>query len=166
VRWIVDLIMASALVAVLKTFNGNMVASSRLLFAMGRRNMLERRMAHIHPVNQTPSIAVIAAGVATVVALFLGEALLIPILEVGAIDAAVGLDVGLRFLPPHEARAGRPRRSSQRPAGHVADGCWPRSFFGSRPLHRLRVDRVGDLGGPGGANLAFGQPAGNPDAID
>ena len=88
-RWIVDLIMASALVAVLKTFNGNMVASSRLLFAMGRRNLLERRMAYIHPVNQTPSTAVIAVGVATIVANFLGEALLIPILEVGAIAAAV-----------------------------------------------------------------------------
>ena len=81
-RWIVDLIMASALVAVLKTFDGNMVASSRLLFAMGRRNMLERRMAFIHPVNQTPSTAVIAVGIATAVAIFLGEALLIPILEV------------------------------------------------------------------------------------
>jgi amino acid transporter len=88
-RWIVDLIMASALVAVLKTFNGNMLASSRLLFAMGRRNMLERGMAHIHPTNQTPSSAVTAVGVATVIALFLGEALLIPILEVGAIAAAV-----------------------------------------------------------------------------
>jgi amino acid transporter len=88
-RWIVDLIMASALVAVLKTFNGNMVASSRLLFAMGRRNMLERRMAFIHPVNQTPSTAVIAVGIVTAVAIFLGEALLIPILEVGAIAAAV-----------------------------------------------------------------------------
>jgi hypothetical protein len=51
--------------------------------------MLERRMAYIHPVNQTPSTAVIAVGIATAVAIFLGEALLIPILEVGAIAAAV-----------------------------------------------------------------------------
>jgi amino acid transporter len=87
-RWIVDLIMASALVAVLKTFNGTLVASSRLLFAMARRNMLERRMAHIHPANRTPSTAVVAVGIATALAIFLGEALLIPILEVGAIAAA------------------------------------------------------------------------------
>jgi hypothetical protein len=46
-------------------------------------------MAHIHPVNQTPSTAVIAVSIATIVAIFLGEALLIPILEVGAIAAAV-----------------------------------------------------------------------------
>jgi len=33
-HWIVDLIMASALVALLQAFNANVVASSRLLFAM------------------------------------------------------------------------------------------------------------------------------------
>src|SRR2546422_10633367 len=89
-HWIVDLIMASALVAVLRTFNGNMVASSRLLFAMGRRNLLAPRMGHIHPGNQTPSTAVMAVGVATAFALFLGEAGLVPILEVGAVASAVG----------------------------------------------------------------------------
>jgi amino acid transporter len=89
-HWIVDLIMASALVAVLRTFNGNMIASSRLLFAMGRRNLIDHRMGHIHPKNQTPSTAVIAVAIATTVAVFLGQAGLVPILEVGAVAAAVG----------------------------------------------------------------------------
>src|SRR6266849_2426726 len=89
-HWVVNLIMASALVAVLRTFNGNLVASSRLLFAMGRRNLLAPRMGHIHPGNQTPSTAVMAVGVATSFALFLGEAGLVPILEVGALASAVG----------------------------------------------------------------------------
>ena len=89
-HWIVDLIMASALVAVLRTFNGNMIASSRLWFAMGRRNLIDHRMGHIHPRNQTPSTAVIAVGIATAAAVFLGQAGLVPILEVGAVAAAVG----------------------------------------------------------------------------
>jgi APA family basic amino acid/polyamine antiporter len=89
-RWIVDLIMASALVALLQAFNGNMVAASRLLFAMGRRNMLYQKMAHIHPVNQTPSTAVITVGTGTALAVFLGEAGLVPILEVGAVACAAG----------------------------------------------------------------------------
>ena len=89
-HWIVDLIMASALVAVLRTFNGNMVASSRLLFAMGRRNLLDHRMGHIHSLHQTPSTAVIAVGAATGLAVFLGQAGLVPILEVGAVAVAVG----------------------------------------------------------------------------
>jgi len=53
-----------------KTLNGNMFASSRLLFAMRRRNRLDRRMRRAHPVNQTPSTAVIAVGCATVVVHF------------------------------------------------------------------------------------------------
>ncbi len=88
-HWIVVLIMGSALVALVQAFNANIVASSRLLFAMSRRNLLNPRMSRIHPQNQTPSTAVIAVGVATVLTIFLGEALLVPILEVGAVSAAV-----------------------------------------------------------------------------
>jgi len=61
-----------------------------LLFAMGRRNLLARRVAYVHPVNQTPSTAVIAVGAATAVAMLLGEAGLVPILEVGAVASAIG----------------------------------------------------------------------------
>ena len=89
-NWIVDLLMASALVAVLRTFNGNMVASSRMLFAMGRRNMLDHRIGYVHPRNQTPSVAVIVVGIGTAFAVFLGRAGLVPILEVGAVAAAIG----------------------------------------------------------------------------
>jgi amino acid transporter len=93
-HWIVDLIMASALVALLQAFNANMVASSRLLFAMGRRNLLNQKMAYIHPLNQTPSTAVIAVGIASAFTMLLGEAGLVPILEVGAAASAIGWMAG------------------------------------------------------------------------
>jgi amino acid transporter len=89
-RWIVNLIMASAFIALLKAFNGNVVASSRMLFAMGRRNLLDHRLARVHSINQTPSVAVISVGVATVIAILMGEALLVPVLEVGAVGSAIG----------------------------------------------------------------------------
>jgi basic amino acid/polyamine antiporter, APA family len=88
-HWIVVLIMGSALVALVQAFNANMVASSRLLFAMSRRNLLNPRVSHVHPVNRTPSTAIISVGVATALSIFLGEALLVPILEVGAVAVAV-----------------------------------------------------------------------------
>ena len=88
-HWIVVLIMGSALVALVQAFNANVVASSRLLFAMSRRNLLNPRMSQVHPRNQTPSTAVITVGLATALTIFLGEALLVPILEVGAVSAAV-----------------------------------------------------------------------------
>jgi amino acid transporter len=89
-HWIVDLILASALVALLQAFNGNMVASSRLLFAMGRRQLLLPKLGSVHSINRTPAAAIFAVGLATALAIFLGEAGLVPILEVGAVACAVG----------------------------------------------------------------------------
>ena len=88
-HWIVVLILGSALVALVQAFNANVVASSRLLYAMSRRNLLNPAMRRVHPRNQTPSAAVIAVGVATAVTIFVGESLLVPILEVGAVCSAV-----------------------------------------------------------------------------
>jgi amino acid transporter len=89
-RWIVNLILGAAFIALLKAFNGNVVASSRMLFAMGRRNLLDHRLGIVHLINQTPSVAVLGVGVATAVAFLMGEALLVPILEVGAVGSAIG----------------------------------------------------------------------------
>ena len=88
-HWIVILIMTSAMFAMLQAFNANMVASSRMLFALSRRGLVYPGLARIHPRNQTPAIAIVAVGVCTVLAMFLGEAGLVPILEVGAVASAV-----------------------------------------------------------------------------
>jgi APA family basic amino acid/polyamine antiporter len=88
-HWIVALIMGSAMVALVQAFNANVIASSRLLFAMSRRNLLNPAMSRVHPKNQTPSTAVIAVGIATAATIFLGETLLVPILEVGAVSVGI-----------------------------------------------------------------------------
>lgn len=89
-RWIVSVILAAALLSLLKVFNGNLVAATRLLFAMGRRGLLDARVATVHPINQTPSFAVVSVGVATAACMFLGDAILVPISEVGSVASAAG----------------------------------------------------------------------------
>ena len=89
-RWIVSVILAAALLSLFKVFNGNFVAASRLVFAMGRRGFLSERVSGIHPVNQTPAMAVICIGVATGACMFLGDAILVPISEVGSVASATG----------------------------------------------------------------------------
>src|ERR1700686_1583462 len=61
-RWIVNLILGTAFVPLLQGFNANMVAASRLLFAMGRRNLLLPGMSRIHALNHFPVLAVFAVG--------------------------------------------------------------------------------------------------------
>jgi APA family basic amino acid/polyamine antiporter len=89
-RWIVSVILAAALLSLFKVFNGNLVAASRLLFAMGRRGLVDTRVATVHPRNQTPSVAIICIGLATAACMFLGDAILVPISEVGSVASAAG----------------------------------------------------------------------------
>ena len=89
-RWIVSVILAAAMLSLLKVFNGNFIAASRLLFAVGRRGLVDQRLGHVHPRNQTPSVAVLCIGLATAACMFLGDATLVPISEVGSVASAIG----------------------------------------------------------------------------
>jgi APA family basic amino acid/polyamine antiporter len=89
-RWIVNVILAAALLSLLKVFNGNFIAASRLVFALGRRSLIDHRYSRVHPAYHTPSSAVVAVGVGTGVCMFLGQAALVPISEVGSVASATG----------------------------------------------------------------------------
>ena len=89
-RWVVSVILSAALLSLFKVFNGNFVAASRLLFAMGRRGLVDSKLAEVHSRNQTPAAAVLLIGIATGLCMFLGSAILIPISEVGSVASAAG----------------------------------------------------------------------------
>ena len=89
-RWIVNVILAAALLSLFKCFNGNFVAASRLFFAMGRRGMMDPRVGAIHSRYQTPSAAVLCVGLATAACMLLGDAILVPVTEVGSVACAIG----------------------------------------------------------------------------
>jgi amino acid transporter len=89
-RWIVSVILASALLSLLKVFNGNFVGASHLLFAMGRRGIVDPRLGEVHPINQTPARAVVCVGFGTALFMFLGSSILVPISEVGGFSSACG----------------------------------------------------------------------------
>ena len=89
-RWVVDVILVTAVLSLVKCFNANLVASSRLLFGMGRRGLVDSRLGRVHAQNQTPSVSVLCIGLATAFCMFLGDAILIPITEVGSVAAASG----------------------------------------------------------------------------
>jgi len=89
-RWIVNVILAAALLSLFKCFNGNFVAASRLFFALGRRGMVHARVGSVHAEYQTPSVAVLCVGIATAICMLLGDAILVPITEVGSVACAIG----------------------------------------------------------------------------
>jgi APA family basic amino acid/polyamine antiporter len=89
-RWPVRLILIMALFGLLQCFNGNFVASSRLLFAYGRRRSIPARFGEVHEKFLTPSVAILGITAGTLAGLLLGDALLVPVTEVGSMASALG----------------------------------------------------------------------------
>jgi amino acid transporter len=89
-RWIVNMILAAALLSLVKCFNGNFIAASRLVFALGRREMVAKKAGEVHARFQTPSVAVLCVGLATAACMLLGDAILVPVTEVGSVACAIG----------------------------------------------------------------------------
>jgi len=89
-RWVVNVILAAALLSLVKVFNGNFIAATRMLYAMARRGMVPRVFAAIHPRFQTPSAAIVAVAAGAALASLVGSQLLVPVTEVGSFAAGFG----------------------------------------------------------------------------
>ncbi len=89
-RWPVRLILIMALFGLFQCFNGNFVASSRLLFAYGRRRSIPPCFGEVHEKFLTPSVAILGITAGTLAGLLLGDALLVPVTEVGSMASALG----------------------------------------------------------------------------
>ena len=89
-RWPVRLILVMAMFGLFQCFNGNFVASSRMLFAFGRRGTIPAGFGTVHAEFLTPSVAVLGITAGTLGGLLLGDALLVPVTEVGSMASALG----------------------------------------------------------------------------
>jgi amino acid transporter len=88
--WLVRVILAICLLALFQIFNGNFVASTRLVFAFGRRGTIHPAFASIHPNYLSPTVAIFGVTLATLIGLLLGDSILVPVTEVGSMASAFG----------------------------------------------------------------------------
>ena len=89
-QWIAKLILAGALLSLFKIFNGNLVAATRLLYALGRRGLVPASLGTVNGRFGSPSAAILLVTALTAAASFLGDALLVPITEVGSAVSGLG----------------------------------------------------------------------------
>ena len=87
---IARLILLAAFLSLFKVMNGNFVAATRMLFALGRRGLVHPSLGAVHARFETPRVAIVLMAVLTAAAAFLGDALLVPVTEVGSLAAGVG----------------------------------------------------------------------------
>jgi APA family basic amino acid/polyamine antiporter len=116
---IAQLILFGAFLSLLKIFNGNFVAATRLLYAIGRRNLVHPSLGWVHAVYGTPVIAIWLMAALTVAAAMFGDAILVPITEVGSLAVGIGW---LSACAAYLARGGSRGRS---PAARLESGEWP-----------------------------------------
>lgn len=88
--WIARLILAGALLSLFKVLNGNFVAATRLVYALGRRGLVTPAFGAVNARFGTPAFAVVLVAAVTALGPFLGDAVLVPISEVGAGVGAIG----------------------------------------------------------------------------
>src|SRR3954467_9919020 len=87
---IAQLILFGAFLSLLKIFNGNFVAATRMLYAIGRRNLVHPSLGRIHASFGTPVVAIALMGLLTIAASVFGDAILVPISEVGSLAVGIG----------------------------------------------------------------------------
>jgi len=87
---IAQLILFGAFLSLLKIFNGNFVAATRMLYAIGRRNLVHPSLGRVHVEYGTPIVAIGLMGALTIAGAMFGDAILVPITEVGSLAVGVG----------------------------------------------------------------------------
>ncbi len=87
---IAQVILFGAFLSLLKIFNGNFVAATRMLYALGRRGLVHPSLGAVHPAFGTPAVAIGMMALLTVAAAMFGDAILVPVTEVGSLAVGVG----------------------------------------------------------------------------
>jgi len=97
--FMVNLILVTALVGLLTSWNGFFLAGSRVLFAMGRGKIIAPFIGKSHPTHQTPYNAVIFSGGATFLASLMGPGAMVAFVNVGSMCIVIAfLGVSASFL--------------------------------------------------------------------
>jgi len=105
-EWAAKLVLVAALCGLITGLNGFFIASTRLLFSLGRGGMLPHWFAKVHPVHGTPVNAIWFLGAIALIGPFVGKAAMAPIVNSGAIAFNVALmmtalaAIRLRYTEP------------------------------------------------------------------
>ncbi|HEV8610502.1 MAG TPA: APC family permease [Thermoanaerobaculia bacterium] len=84
------LVVFAAFLSLVKIFNGNFVAATRMLYGIARRGLVHPSLARVHPRHGTPRPAIVLMAVFSILGALLGDAVLVPISEVGSLAVGVG----------------------------------------------------------------------------
>ena len=115
--WAAKLVIFTALLGLVSTLNGMYIASSRLLFSLGRGGLLPHWFAVVHPTYHTPKNAMLFVGAISLIGPFIGKWALTPIVNCSsfvftiALAVTCGAAIRLRKTAPDLERPYRTKKS-------------------------------------------------------
>jgi amino acid transporter len=83
-EWAAQLVLFTGMLGLITTLNGFFIASSRLLFALGRGGLLPSWFGEVHPRFHTPKNALLVLGIMALIGPFLGKGALAAIVNSSA----------------------------------------------------------------------------------
>lgn len=87
--WVTRLVLVTALLGNLTAWNGLTIAGSRVLFALGRAQLIAPKFAHTHPGFRTPVVAIVFISIICMVTAPLGRGFVLPIVNVSSTSFAI-----------------------------------------------------------------------------
>lgn len=114
--------IVAALCGILTSWNGFIVGTTRVLFAMGRARMIPAVFGMVHPKYKTPTAAILLVGFFTMAAPILGRAALVWFVDAAAFGTVVAyfmVSFSYIALRKNEPELDRPYRA---PGGYIMGG--------------------------------------------
>ncbi len=84
------MVLVAALLGNFTAWNGVIVSGSRILFALGRAQIIWSGFGRVHPVFRSPAISVVFVGAVATLGVFLGRGAIIPIVNLASACFALG----------------------------------------------------------------------------
>ena len=104
------MVLIAALLGNFTAWNGVIVSGSRILFALGRAQIIWGGFGNVHPVFRSPATAVVFVGVVATLGVFLGRSAIIPIVNLASACFALGyLLICLGVIKLRRTRPEQPR---------------------------------------------------------
>lgn len=80
--WVADLVLVAGLLGLIAVWNALFFAATRVLYALGRSHLLPASLGNLGVDGRAPRRAILAVTLASLVGLFLGKGLLLPVVNV------------------------------------------------------------------------------------
>ncbi len=80
--WVADLVLVAGVLGLIAVWNALFFAATRVLYALGRSHLLPAGLGRLSATGRSPTRAIVLVTLASIVGLFLGKGVLLPVVNV------------------------------------------------------------------------------------